>query len=123
MKMIHIKDLTPEINKQIWNDGGEVNIMVLNDCLVKNDISMLFEPDERGMFVFVEEGIQWHKILHALGCFSSGSEAQRAGWKKDIAEGWTDVFKVAKPPRRRMICAWRPTMKGEGEVFRREDIG
>jgi hypothetical protein len=132
MLFMHIDDFTPEIREKVfsWVPSEDVNIFVLNDFLETADVVgpwSVFGPfADNDVTLFVDEDkAEWHRVVSKLGCFKSNSEAQKAGWRKPIPDGFVDRMRVAKKmPFMRLVWSARFTTlsKPDAKIFRKEDI-
>jgi len=109
MTIVRLTEFTPEVDKLVRSNNGEVNVIVDNGNVQDADKELVFGPLQGNeVFLLVEPNTSWSHILAGLGCFPSVSQARKNGWNKTISEGFTPTFKVGKA-NRKFFTVWNPS--------------
>lgn len=102
----NLEILTDEHRKAMREQHpAEVNILI-GKWVSDRDIWVVFS-DNHGeithdeIFIDCPDDTKFPKLLQALGCFRSATDAKNNGWNKPIPEGFSEV-EVGKAPRLRI---------------------
>lgn len=89
--------------------GDEVNIIL--GRFHPDYLESIFKPKPGEVFVQAPAEMRWPALLVALGCFPSTSQARKAGWNRDIDDGFSGI-EIGKK-RRVSIWTYKEVLKEE----------
>lgn len=94
----------------------EFNILIGEGIIEDLDKRLFFGPlHPSDKFVKVDTGAKFSHLLRQLGIFQSASQAAKAGWDKDIPEGFSHIVIGKGKSTRKDIWILKISKRSENE--------